>query len=480
MRFKPMSTVKILVSATCIGLSCLAATGPALAKIDHQALLRDRLTEVRELLERRLAHRHMLTDQIETLSAELDQLHLQRKAAADALSEQIDQTRSYETELDRLVPRLLPRLDHLEELRKQGARTIADLAKIGRDKTVKAETKARFLSARTVFIDQMRKASTGVRLLRRTPNRLIGKQRDLDFQIPLLESAVDRLRTKQDWFQRRRDDAIRDMAALSVDIERLTAEEHRLARNLMARTLTATVGNDLDRRLDTGKAKVPAATIKSAATRRHSSGLTVTPTDKITGSPSARDQGLSAKETIGQSVTGKAVASAPANSVTKGTLPQRPVVSDRNIAALQAAPLDSVTARVGKGQIQLGNPLVPSIETISYSLLGVVRDAGTFSIGIPATPRQRVAAPDGGMVAFAGEFRDYGLLLIIEHDSEYHTLLWGFSSLDIEMGDPVQAGQIVGTAGLEQSPKLHVELRRNGEPISPEVWLAASNNGIEG
>jgi septal ring factor EnvC (AmiA/AmiB activator) len=109
-----------------------------------------------------------------------------------------------------------------------------------------------------------------------------------------------------------------------------------------------------------------------------------------------------------------------------------------------------------------------------------MRRADHPAIEIAAKPRQRVAAPEDGVVVFANRFRSYGLLLIIEHDSEYHTLLWGFSSLDIELGDHIQAGQIVGTAGTGQSPKLHVELRRNGEPVSPELWLAASNSGVKG
>ena len=91
-----------------------------------------------------------------------------------------------------------------------------------------------------------------------------------------------------------------------------------------------------------------------------------------------------------------------------------------------------------------------------------------------------MAAPGDGRVAFAGDFRSYGLLLIIEHGNEYHTLLWGFSSLDIEVGDTVQAGQIIGIVKDEPSPKLHIELRRNGQPVSPEVWLAASNSGVKG
>ncbi len=483
--------ITISVAACLTALMASLWSLPTLAAVNHEALLRGRLTEVRELLERRQAHRDMLNVHIEALSLELDQLQLDRRDALAILSERIDQTRSYELELDRLVPRILPRVNRLEALRKQGARAIADLAKIGRDSNVRAETKARFLATKTISINQMRRASTSVRLLRRVPNDLVSKHRDLDFQIPLLAKALDRVSSRQDKLQRRRDSAFRNVADLSVDIERLTAEEHRLARNMLARTLTATsrassqrpdwAKTRIDRR-NIGIADVGNAEIKSAATGQTQSRSTTTSLDD------SRDRARpSAKPMVpvmpGRAATGKASALV-AGWTNQGSdrQPDDRQVFDKNqeVASLHAAPFDSLSSRVGRGQIEESRPLVPTGETIGYTLADVIRQANQSAIEIPATPRQRVAAPDGGLVVFAGDFRSYGLLLIIEHDSEYHTLLWGFSSLDIELGDRVEAGQIVGVAGTGQSPKLHVELRRNGEPVSPEVWLAASNSGVKG
>ena len=93
-------------------------------------------------------------------------------------------------------------------------------------------------------------------------------------------------------------------------------------------------------------------------------------------------------------------------------------------------------------------------------------------------PGQHVAAPVDGKVVFAGTFKRYGWLLILEHEREYHTLLWGFARLDVKRGDQVHVGQIVGImdARDDDPPVLHVERRRNGRPID----LAASSNGIQG
>jgi murein hydrolase activator len=99
-------------------------------------------------------------------------------------------------------------------------------------------------------------------------------------------------------------------------------------------------------------------------------------------------------------------------------------------------------------------------------------------ITIPATPGQGVVAPVDGRVVFADRFKSYGLLLIIEHEREYHTLFWGFAWLDVRLGDYVLAGQVLGIMGArgDDPPVLHVERRRNGRPIE----LAASSSGIQG
>ena len=108
---------------------------------------------------------------------------------------------------------------------------------------------------------------------------------------------------------------------------------------------------------------------------------------------------------------------------------------------------------------------------------GLIAHGGP-EVTIPAAPGQAVAAPVAGRVAFAGSFKSYGLLLILEHEAEYHTLLWGFARLEVRQGDQVQVGRIVGImdARGDDPPVLHVERRRRGRPID----IAASSNGIQG
>ncbi|MEM8949445.1 MAG: peptidoglycan DD-metalloendopeptidase family protein [Pseudomonadota bacterium] len=463
-------------------LCSLIGAPHALAAVDHDAILRDRLNDVRELLERRHAHRSLLTGRVERFSQQLDQLQLEREAAIQKLAEQEDRARAYERELDRMMPRLLPRLNRLDELRKIGARSIAGLASMERNGELGARARSRVLATQATSIEQMRRASTAVRLLRRVPNELTVRHRDIDFQIPLLAASASRLDLKQSQLQRRRDAAIRDLADLAVAIERLTAEEHRLARSMIARNLEAIDRADvepgnpkavlLDRR-GLGKSVVDGAGIRGIALRQ----TQLTPVARPLAGVGAKS-GFAAASTAKPNDAALSAKSQSAALLSGWADRKKPWSA--NVASPNAASSDnSLAARVAPGRIDGSQALVPTIETIGFTS-GVEGSGNHQEIEIAARPNQRVAAPDDGRVVFAGDFRSYGLLLIIEHGNGYHTLLWGFSSLDIEFGDTVQAGQIVGIVKDGPSPKLHIELRRNGQPVSPEVWLAASNSGVKG
>ena len=103
-------------------------------------------------------------------------------------------------------------------------------------------------------------------------------------------------------------------------------------------------------------------------------------------------------------------------------------------------------------------------------------------ITIETRPAAHVVAPRRGTVVFAGPFRGYGRLLIIEHDEGYHVLLAGLGRIDAVVGDEVLAGEPVGAmaASSNRIPNLYLELRRSGQPINPLPWLAASKTKVSG
>lgn len=107
---------------------------------------------------------------------------------------------------------------------------------------------------------------------------------------------------------------------------------------------------------------------------------------------------------------------------------------------------------------------------------GETTDFGVTRKGIVLRTRAeaQVIAPFDGQIVFAGPFRGYGRILIIEHGGGYHTLVAGLARVDAIVGQWVLAGEPVGLMGnldTEQT-ELYVELRRGGEPIDPSPWLA--------
>ncbi|MBK1676376.1 peptidase M23 [Rhodospirillum rubrum] len=97
----------------------------------------------------------------------------------------------------------------------------------------------------------------------------------------------------------------------------------------------------------------------------------------------------------------------------------------------------------------------------------------------------QVISPHEGTVVFAGPFRGYGNLLIIDHGGGYHTLLAGLGRIDGVVGQRLAAGEPVGimpdvVGGGDGSPTLYVELRRKGQPINPLPWLTASKGNASG
>lgn len=102
-------------------------------------------------------------------------------------------------------------------------------------------------------------------------------------------------------------------------------------------------------------------------------------------------------------------------------------------------------------------------------------------ITIETRPDAQVVAPFDGQVAFAGPFRGYGLLLIIEHGEGYHTLLAGMARIDTSVGQHLVAGEPVGVMGdSEEKPLLYVELRHQGQPVNPLPWLASRKSKVSG
>lgn len=113
---------------------------------------------------------------------------------------------------------------------------------------------------------------------------------------------------------------------------------------------------------------------------------------------------------------------------------------------------------------------------------------GMRGMSIATRPRASVTTPADGTVVFAGPFRSYGRVLIINGGGGYYFLLAGMDAIQVEMGQFVLAGEPVARMGEAaapaaalgvvepDSPVLYVELRKDGTPIDPGPWWARSQS----
>ncbi len=113
---------------------------------------------------------------------------------------------------------------------------------------------------------------------------------------------------------------------------------------------------------------------------------------------------------------------------------------------------------------------------------GIVR-----GLSIASRSRAQVISPNDGTIVYAGKFRGYGELLIINAGEGYHVLLAGMERITTEVGQFVLAGEPVGSMGStavrsadlgakrgDDRPILYIEFRRNGTPLDPTPWWVSN------
>lgn len=103
---------------------------------------------------------------------------------------------------------------------------------------------------------------------------------------------------------------------------------------------------------------------------------------------------------------------------------------------------------------------------------GDAQQDGVHSRGIALAARggAQAVAPFAGRVAFAGPYRGFGNIVIIEHPGGWTSLVTGLAQLDARVGDELVGGAPLGIAGPGR-PLLNLELRRNGEPVNPLEYV---------
>ena len=125
-----------------------------------------------------------------------------------------------------------------------------------------------------------------------------------------------------------------------------------------------------------------------------------------------------------------------------------------------------------QGVARPGLPVIGEVKVRFGQSDGVGAARGMTLI---ARPGGTVTAPAAGTVRFAGPFRSYREILILEHPGGYHSLIAGMARIDVAVGASVGAGEPVGAMDdrPDARPELYYELRHNGQPVDPVAAAAA-------
>ncbi|UZK65107.1 murein hydrolase activator EnvC family protein [Sphingomonas sp. M1-B02] len=99
--------------------------------------------------------------------------------------------------------------------------------------------------------------------------------------------------------------------------------------------------------------------------------------------------------------------------------------------------------------------------------LGELSDAGVRARGLTLACARgaEVVAPAAGRIVYAGPFRGYGGVVIVDHGKGWTTLLAGLGGIGVRVGDQVAQGGRIGRAGAGEDPRVTVELRRQGRAM---------------
>jgi murein hydrolase activator len=139
----------------------------------------------------------------------------------------------------------------------------------------------------------------------------------------------------------------------------------------------------------------------------------------------------------------------------------------RDVPVAKQAPFEPLKGKlpwpVQQGQVlaRFGQPRAGGSMRWQGMLIGTERGA-------------RVRAPFAGRVAYADWLPGMGLMLVVDHGGGYMSLYGHNEELFRKVGDPVAAGDVIGSVGDtggHSQPALYFEVRRGRQPVDPQIWL---------
>jgi len=147
-------------------------------------------------------------------------------------------------------------------------------------------------------------------------------------------------------------------------------------------------------------------------------------------------------------------------------------LTGENASALAA--LDGPILRGSEGQQKTRNNgayLLPESKAVIFGY-NELNQTGYRERGVRVLLEDgaEIPAPAAGKVAFAGIYRSYGQIVIIEHGGGWTSLITNFGKISVDEGDQVEQGDILGAAEAE-SAEVTFELRRKGRVMDIVAML---------
>jgi septal ring factor EnvC (AmiA/AmiB activator) len=436
---RPVELTRLAVLLLAAGL----AAGPLLAAESKQQAPDSQLKEIERALEQGRKEQERLKQRSETLIGELARLQTDMVLAARAAQEQEDMLTQLETRLGELRAQDAAKSSVLEKRRDQMGGVLMALERLA------WRPSEALLSQPTSPADTVRTA-----LLLRAA-------------VPQIEDEARALRREIDQLGAIRADIARQRQRMAQAHNLLAGERRRMEgqvrRKAELASRTETERAETARRLD--RLALEAEDLK----------------DLIARIEEERRQRL-AEAAAKAAAEAKARAAAKAAAKAQGKPPPPEPPRERESASASASPHHYEGPAKPFSQARGTLPMPARGQVIEQ--FGESTQLGPASKGLRIETRAggQVIAPYDGQVVFAGPFRGYGPLLIIEHGEGYHTLLAGMGRIDGVVGQTVLAGEPVGIMGeaANGKPTLYVELRRNGQPVNPLPWLAAQKDKVSG
>lgn len=434
-------------AAVCLALATgLLLTGPALAQSQLATEAKQKLEQNRKRLKETELRQKQLKVDLAKMEEERARLNEQLQAAARSVQLSEAQLSSIETRRDALVAQQKMHQEALQQRHSSISSLLAAMQRMGRNPPPVIITR------REDALEMVRSAM----LLARA--------------IPELQTEVQDLIGRLQELDRLFKQIAEERAKIESETERLKAAQSRLAM-LME-----------EKRHSLGERQGELEAVRREADRISQS------VDSISELISALDQTvaektglgtyekqLSKEAAIGQQAgpNAKAPASRPAAKEQETEVAVVLTPGSGPLAGPPGRMKPAVPFHLARNKLPMpahGRTVVSFGDTTSN---------GRKSQGIVIQTRHgaQITSPSDGWVVYAGEFRSYGQLLIINAGGGYHVLLAGLSHIDAQLGQFVLAGEPVGTMQVappghsqDNAPVLYIEFRKEGRPIDPSPW----------